>query len=421
NLGNLPKEIQGWIDIASTVASLEKVNVYLVGGFVRDLLLGAQNFDLDIVVEQEGIKFAREFAKRLRSELIIHQRFATATLFVRPHLKIDVATVRKECYPKPASLPEVSSGCLREDLFRRDFTINAMAISIGKKDFGSLIDYFSGKEDLRNKKIRVLHPLSFIDDPTRILRAIRFEMRYGFGIEPKTLGLLKDAVGLGMLNKLEPQRLRDELILIFKEKEPLKEISRIDRLAGFNFIKEGLSLSGKTRGFLSSVDKQVKWYRDSCQKCRHINSWLVYLGGLLDSCGQKETKNICRKFALRKGEEKILLSYKGVKESSIRQLEQEGIQAYRVFSLLESLSYEAVLLLRAKYNNAQLRKHLADFLHTHAGVRIHINGMDLKGLGIASGPLYQKIFRQVLKAKLNGLVGTKEEELALVKKIIRYK
>lgn len=174
-LRKLPKEIQDLISKAARVASGNNISAYLVGGFVRDLLLGVKNLDLDIVVEGDGIKFAQDFAHTLKAKLILHRRFGTATITLGYNLKIDIATARKETYPYPACLPVVTSGTIEDDLARRDFTINAMAISIMQKDFGRFIDLLYGKHDLYHKKIRVLHNLSFIDDPTRILRAIRFE------------------------------------------------------------------------------------------------------------------------------------------------------------------------------------------------------------------------------------------------------
>jgi tRNA nucleotidyltransferase (CCA-adding enzyme) len=215
-LKKLPKELRSLIIIARNLASVNHMPVYLVGGIVRDLILGAKNLDLDIVVHGDGIKFAEAFTQKLKAKLIRHKRFGTATIILGSGLKFDIATARKEFYPQPASLPEVTGGTLKDDLFRRDFTINAMAISIGARDFGKLIDFFAGREDILHRKIHILHDLSFIDDPTRILRAIRFEKRYNFRIEPKTLGALKEAVGLKMLEIIQPQRLSHELILILK-------------------------------------------------------------------------------------------------------------------------------------------------------------------------------------------------------------
>ena len=217
-LNNLSEELRELIHLASDVANKNNMPVYLIGGFVRDLILGVKNFDLDIVVEGDGIKFAEVLSGKLNAGLIRHRRFGTATVILKKHLKVDIATARQEYYPEAAHLPEVTRGVLKDDLMRRDFTINAMAISINRQDFGRFIDCFGGEADLANKEIRVLHNLSFIDDPTRILRAIRFEQRYNFKIEPKTLKLLREANRLKMLERVSRERLRDELILILKSR-----------------------------------------------------------------------------------------------------------------------------------------------------------------------------------------------------------
>lgn len=415
-LKQLPEELRGLINLASDTASRNNFPAYLVGGFVRDLILRVKNFDIDIVVECNGIKFAEDLCALLKAKLIAHRRFGTATVMLSPNLKIDVATVRKEFYPQAACLPHVTSGTLEDDLRRRDFTINAMGISIDKKDFGALIDFFNGKSDLRGEKIRVLHDLSFIDDPTRILRGVRFEKRYNFRIEPQTLKYLKEAVRLDMLEKVQPQRVRDELILLLKEKDPIKPLKRIQKLAGFGFISPRLKASGETYRLLNSIRSQIGWFRRKLSRHRQIDAWLVYFMGLLDSLNSAGIKSVCKKFALPKGEEKRILSSKKLSRKFIRELIRDKVKPSKIFRMLQPLSYETLLLLKAKYKNRNIRKHIEDFLINYNTVRIHISGHDLRNLGINPGPAYQKIFREILDARLDGLVKTKEEELALIKK-----
>ncbi len=391
---------------------------YLVGGFVRDLILGVKNLDLDIVVEGDGIHFAEDFASILKARVTRHKRFGTATIIIKPNLKIDIATARKETYPYPASLPLVSRGTLRDDLARRDFTINAMAISIMEKDSGKLIDFFAGKSDLIHKKIRILHHLSFIDDPTRILRAIRFEKRYNFSIEPKTRACLREAIRLKMLEKVQPQRLRDELILLLKEEQPLKQIGRIHQLAGFGFIHSGLMLSKSTDKLLSSLKNCINWFERLYPERRQLDVWLTYFMGLIGTFSLNEVKAVCKKFVFSKGEEKRILSYKRLNRKFILELGKTKIKPAKIFGLLEPLAYEVIILLKAKYKNRNIQRYIEDFFEIYNGMRIQIGGDDLHKLGVIPGPSYQKIFTQVLKAKLNGLVRTKGEELALIKKII---
>lgn len=418
-LKRLPQEIQNLIEIASEVAFGLKMPLYLVGGFVRDLILGVKNLDLDFVVEADGIKFAQILTQRLKAKMISHRRFGTATIILEHRNKIDIASARSETYPKPASLPQVSLGSIKDDLKRRDFTINAMAINLSRKNFGKLIDFFGGESDLRYKRIRILHNLSFIDDPTRILRAIRFETRYNFRIEPKTLSCLKEAVKLGMLKKVEPQRLRDDLILVLKEKNPIKEIKWIHKLTGFNFIDPHLYITKKTYDFLKSIEKEIFWFKRNCPQRRGLDTWLIYFMVLINSLNIKHTKNLLNRLALRRGEKRRVLSFKKINPGYIRQLCKLKIMPAEIFNLLEPLSYEAILMLKAKYKNKNLQRHIKDFFEIYNGMRLSIRGEDLKKLGIAPGPYYQKIFTQVLQAKLNGEIKTKDQELALINKYIK--
>jgi len=416
-LNRLNKELIGLIILAKDIASIHDFPVYLVGGFVRDLILGVKNLDLDIVVEGDGITFAEDFAAKLKAGLIRHRRFKTATVTINPVLKVDIATARKEFYPQPASLPIVSSGTLKDDLFRRDFTINAMAISIVKKDFGRLIDFFGGLDALRNKEIRILHNLSFIDDPTRILRAIRFEKRYNFKFEAETLKMLKEAVRLKMLEDVGEQRLRDEIILILKEEHPVKQIRRIQELTGFGFIRPSLSLSEKNFKLLSFIESEIGWFKKEYPQRRPLEAWLIYFMGLIDPLIMREVQRICERFAFQRKEKKNILAYKKINQSFIYQLSKPKIKPYDIFRLLEVLTYEIILLLKSKYKNLNFQKNIKKFLEDYDGTRLYINGNDLVEVGIATGPDYQRILNNVLEAKLNGKVKTKKEELALIKQI----
>lgn len=418
-LKNLPEEIKDLIQIASKIAYHHNMPAYLVGGFVRDLWLGVKNLDLDIAVEGEGIKFAEELSRILKAKLICHKRFGTATITLKHNLKIDIASARKEIYPHPASLPVVSKGSLKDDLARRDFTINAMAISIERKDFGKLIDFFCGRDDLLRKRIRVLHNLSFIDDPTRILRAIRFEKRYNFKIEPDTLGLLKEAVRAKMLEQVQPHRLRDELILILKEKDPLKQIRRLQELVAFKFIHPGLSHLESNQKLLRSIQGQLDWFKKNYPRRRALDSWLIYFLGLLDSLNIKAVSALCKKFSFKRGEEKRILSYKKINRRFIQQLKQDKIKASKIFHLLEPLSYEVIILLKAKYKNRNIQTYIKDFFDIYNGMHILISGDDLHRLGVLPGPFYQKIFTRVLKEKLEGKIKTRDEELVLIKELIK--
>ncbi len=417
NLKKLPEEILSLIYLSRDIAEELGFNAYLIGGFVRDLILGVKNLDLDIAVEGDGIKFADNLAQRLNVKLTRHKRFGTATLTVKPQLKLDIATTRKEFYPEPACLPVVNIGMLKDDLARRDFTINTLAISISGKKFGELINLFDGENDINNKNIRILHNLSFIDDPTRILRAIRFEQRYNFKIEPNTLKCLKEAVKLKILNIVQPQRLRDELILLLKEENSLRAIKRIRKLVGFNFINPALSISAKTYDLFNSISRQIRWFKSKFVLHRKLDVWLIYFMALIDFLKVNQVKSLCRRFVFCKGEEKRILSYMKLRSKIMLKLSRNKIKPSSIFHLLEPLSYEVILLIKAKSKNKNIKKHIEDFFHIYHRTDISVSGHDLKDLGFTPGPGYQKIFNKLLNAKLNGEIKTKKQELDLVKRL----
>jgi len=414
-LAKVPIELRSLIKYLRDQSLSSGLNVYLVGGFVRDLLLGVRNLDLDIVIEGDAIDFVKNLAALNKPKIIAHKRFGTATVLLSSGLKIDFSTARKETYAKPAHLPDVYAGSLRDDLYRRDFSINAMAVSLND---GEVIDFFSGRDDLKHKKIRVLHSLSFRDDPTRILRGIRFEQRLGFRIEAFTLKLIKEAVSLGLLEKVHPHRLRDDLILILKEKNAISNIKRIGELSGFEFIHRHLKPKAKTYAYLRSLDKEIRWFNKSYPGRRCLDAWLIYFTGLVDSLKADAIRDICFRFGLRKGEEKRILSAKGLTKSFTRELSSQGIMPSRIFDLLEPLSYETIICLRAKYGNRVLRRNIENFLEIYNGMCVSVSGDDLHCMGLPPGPSYQEIFRQVLNAKLNGDIKTRTGELSLIKKLL---
>ena len=416
-LKRLPEEVKDLIGLISDTAGSAGLQVYLVGGFVRDMLLGLKNLDLDIVVEGDGIAFAKILGDKLSAKVISHKRFGTATVAISHNLKIDIATSRKESYATPASLPLVKRSVLKDDLARRDFTINAMAINISRNSFGQFLDFFNGRKDLAGGAIRVLHDLSFIDDPTRMIRAVRFEQRYGFRIDPNTLKLFKQAVKRKMLEMVEPQRLRDELILLLKENRPIRQIRRLDQLAGMRFVDPHLKLLKKDYLFLDTLEKQIIWFMDNHAQRRLLDSWLAYLIGMIDQLSLSQVKSWCKKYMFHKGQEKRILSFKSISRKFISELSRPEVLPAKIHGLLDPLSYEVIIAIKAKYSNSSLRWHIEDFLRVYNDMRLHLTGDDLRELGMKPGPHYQMIFRKLLQAKLNGLVKTREEELMFVKQI----
>jgi tRNA nucleotidyltransferase (CCA-adding enzyme) len=247
----LSATMQGILHEAGYLASETGFHAWAVGGMVRDLLLGIGNFDLDIVIEGDGILFAQSLAGRLHAKVTSHERFGTATITFPDRLRVDVATARTEIYERPAVLPRVTPGSIRDDMARRDFTINALAVSLMPDEFGRLLDIFHGVRDLRERHIRVLHDCSFIDDPTRIFRAVRFETRLGFRIVRSTEQLIAEALYRSILTKLEDYRIAAELRLILEEPDPAGPLKRLADLG----VIEGLQSRAPLQ---KALERQLK-------------------------------------------------------------------------------------------------------------------------------------------------------------------
>jgi tRNA nucleotidyltransferase (CCA-adding enzyme) len=224
-----PKNFLPIINAVGRSADRDKISAYIVGGPVRDALLSVKNHDLDFVVEGDAIRFAGCLNSGLRGSLNIHKTFGTATISFEDG-RIDIVTAREETYKRPAAYPDVKPATIKEDLFRRDFTINAMAISVNSKNFGELVDLYGGRNDLKKKVIRIMHDKSFIDDPTRIFRAVRFSVRFGFRIDPRTRKLIKDAVSQGLVGEVNRGRVKKEIEILLKEKKPVKCLKALSDL-----------------------------------------------------------------------------------------------------------------------------------------------------------------------------------------------
>ena len=418
----LPFEILYIIKRLARFAEENKYKAYVVGGFVRDFLLGVKNLDVDLVVEGDAIKFAKYAADKMNAALVVHKKFGTATLIMRKPVrgmkfKIDIATARTEMYKHPGALPFVRFSSIRDDLYRRDFTINAIAVSIGRKNFGELIDFFGGRRDLREKKIRVLHDGSFTDDPTRIFRAVRFEQRYSFKIDKHTVDLIKNAVKAEMFDKVSGERLREEIVLLLKEKEPLKAIKRMHSLHELRFINPKIKFQVEGEKICKYIGEFYRQYKQYFLKRGPLDLWLVYFMAIIDELSLKEALKVCDRFVMRRNERLRIGSCKKYGRAAVALLsDKKDVRPSRIYRLLEPLSYEALIFLMAKCGRRLVKQRVANFLRKYNGVRLAIKGTDLKKLGAKPGPNFTKILRKTLYAKIDGELKTKKDEISFAKK-----
>jgi len=414
----LPEGIEKILQDVGVIADRMGVPAYAVGGFVRDLLLGVENYDIDIVIEGDGIAFAEEFARATGSRVRSHQRFGTAVIIFPDGFKIDVATARTEYYEYPTALPTVELSSIKKDLYRRDFTINTLAIRLNKKDFGCLIDFFGGQKDLKDKTIRVLHNLSFIEDPTRIYRAIRFEQRFGFKIARHTQNLIKSATKIDLFQRLAGRRLFTELVLILSEEDPSKPVARLAEFDLLRFIHPSLRWDTETAGLFQNIKNALAWYR-LLFLGKSYEPWQVYLFGLIDSLSLKETKEMCQRLNIKESLlEKVLAAKKEAPNLLQRLYRMRVLKPSRLYDLLRGTPQEILLYMMAKADKEDAQKGISLFLSHLQDMKLSISGRDLARLGLKPGPIYGRIMEKILKAKLDGLVKGKEEEIEFAKRLL---
>jgi tRNA nucleotidyltransferase (CCA-adding enzyme) len=422
SLSRLSKERLSLLRKLGGLADKGKVSLYLVGGVVRDLLLKRENWDLDLAVEGDGIAFARLVADRYGAGLVVFERFATARLAFPDGLKMDIATTRQESYAQPALLPTVQPASIEEDLSRRDFTINAIAVQLNSHQFGRVLDPYGGQRDLRARIICVLHADSFQDDPTRIFRAIRFEQRFGFRLERATGGLLVQAASTDLIQGLSGPRLRNEILLLFAERDPVRAIARMGQLKLLRFLHRRLCYTKNVKQVVAAVPKALTWwvrrFPDSV-----IDRPIVNLMALSSESSQTVLDGMIRRLALSREQAKNMGIVGRRVDRTLKRLSEKGTaRPSQVYRLLVDFSDEALVLLLAKQMSvlhgtrlSQLERQLMGYKKDKT-VKTALTGRDLQAMGLKPGPQYKTILGKLLDARIDGIIKTEAEERALVEK-----
>jgi len=410
-LYSLLKEIGG-------AASRTGAPVYLIGGIVRDLLLELPNEDVDLVVEGDGIAFARALADSMGGEVTVHDEFGTATWDHPSGLRIDIVTSRNEYYDHPAALPQVEFSNLREDLSRRDFTINAMAICLNVERFGQLMDPFFGREDLRQRTVRVLHNLSFVEDPTRILRAVRFELRFDFRMDPQTEQLA--LASRDQLAALSAARINHELEKLFAEVSPARAIRRLEELRFWSGI--GVAEGDRTPCIVHAEQLEKLFAerelaerelaeRESAEResagASERPGWFPYFLTPFVYAGQLDE---ARRFALARKDMKLLKEVAEMGEL----MKAEQWEAARTIGELHVLCKRfsaETLLFAAAGLPAKRRELLGAYVRRRGSIPAYLTGEDLIRQGLAPGPSFAAILLQLEAAVLNDRIRSREQAL----------
>ncbi len=417
------------------VANSHHLPIYTVGGVVRDMLLDKPAHDLDVVVEGDAVKIANELARKYGGRVVSHRRFGTAKWQIKDIREklthdlgitdqdansipefLDLISARTEFYERPSAMPIVKSSSIKLDLLRRDFTINTLALRLDGSHYGELIDHYGGLEDLRKKKIRVLHSLSFVDDPTRMLRAVRFEQRFAFQIEERTLQLMEEA--RPMLRQVSGDRLRHEFDLTFREPLPSNVLARLSALNLLAPIHQALRWDTALVNPLARIEEsepETFWQLPSNignLPIKYALYWLAWLGGLPEGDGIEISQRL--KFpaplatCLRETSKilPVLAALVAEKPSTI---------CSRLDTVPASSLYAAFLIEESN----EVKQKLRSYTQKWKLIQPVTNGDDLRNEGILPGPEYKRILNTLRAAYLDGIIATDDEEKQLLQYMIQ--
>ncbi len=417
----LPGPLFKLLKQASAIAQDLGYPLYIVGGFVRDLLLDEPTLDMDLVVEGDAIQLARRVARTIGARTRSHDQFGTAKIVLEGRedefgmSSLDFASARLEFYADSAALPEVERSSIKADLHRRDFTINTLAIRLDPDHYGELLDFYGGEQDLKDGLIRVLHSLSFIEDPTRMLRAARFEQRLRFTIEPRTVELIENA--LPMLTRVSGERVRHELYLILREAEPERALCRLDELLVLAHIHPRLRCDTALQHVFVRLREAVDG-----------GSWPVpdengrpapglYLALLTCRLSRAELDGLIDRLRIFHDDLKLLRQAVDVQERE-RELAESDLRNHEIYALLAHASPAAILVRWLCTRSERVRERLWQFEQRLRPVQPAIDGRYLKSLGLKPSPLFSRLLNAVRDARLDGEIHTVEEEKALIARLL---
>ena len=411
----LPERIYQLLVQIGNIAEELGYPAYVVGGFVRDLFLYRPNEDIDIVIEGAGIEFAKAFAERVGARINAYAKFGTAVVIFPDGFKIDVASARMEYYKFPAALPTVEMSSIKLDLFRRDFTINTLAIFLNPAKFGKLIDFFGGQRDIKEKAIRILHNLSFVEDPTRVFRAIKFEQRFGFTIGKLTSGLIENAVRMDFFKRLSGRRVFSELCQILKEDTPLPALSRLNDYDLLKVIDPTIEFNQSLENRFNAARKAISWF-DLLYTEEHYMRWAVYFLILIRHTDEDTATRICQHFELGPRYQKLFVKDRLAAEALTGRWHRRPPESNsQLYHRLSEFRMELVLYMMAITDHEPIKKMISHFVTDLRGIELSVGGKDLKALGVVPSPVYSKILNAVLEARLNGDIQTHKEELELLR------
>jgi len=395
-----PRTILDFLLEIGNKASEQEQNLYLVGGSVRDLLLKRANYDIDLVLEGDAIKFAEEVSRIAGSKLIVHRRFSTAKLHLC-NFSLDIAMARHEKYNSPGALPEVQKGTIEDDLLRRDFSINAMAIALMPQRFGELIDLYGGMEDIEKRCLRILYSSSFIDDATRMFRIVRYEQRLGFEIDSHTGESLQRDIP--MIQTISGDRLRNEVILMLKEEYPERAICRAGELG----------LLGELNSSLMVNDWLTKKFVLARSIFRRSISYPLYLCLLIWHLTEGESRKFVARLNFPAKLARIMLHTLHLK-NKLCLLENDDIKSSDIYYLLREFELQAIQANLIATNSNIVRQRIKLYSKKLRAIQPFLNGQELIRMGVPDGIQIGEMLTILRRAKIDGEIVTYRDEQKLV-------
>lgn len=406
-----------WWELAARIGEIAGDRpLYLVGGSVRDLLLGIPNLDVDVIVEGDGIALATEVAEAIPgTALNTHPKFGTAQLLFSDGRKVDIASARTEFYTHPAALPTVEFSSIKQDLFRRDFSVNALALRLNQAHFGELLDFFSSRGDLDKGVLRVLHNLSFIEDPTRLLRGVRFEQQLGFQLESQTEDFARYAMRTGRFDGMGGDRVKRELKRILTLGDPLSAAKRLTELDGWRLVHPALEPGDETWRLFARARHLFKFLGAEAEPLR----WLTYLAIVLRTLPREAVAATLNRLSLPKDEQHEVLQALDAESRLAEVASLAALDPVERYHRLSAYGPAVLVYLAAIATASGTRRSLVDYWLKLKPITLSVDGKDLKAMGLPPGPRYGEILKAVMDARLSGRIHTPDEERALLTELAR--
>ena len=384
------------LDKIIDITSKKKIRCYLVGGAVRDIILGKTPKDLDFVVDKKAENISSEIALELNGEVLSNSEFGTSKLSVKKSI-YDIANARSETYAHPGALPKVTRNSIDKDLWRRDFSINSVAIQLTQDEDLQILDPTDGLTDISHGTIRVLHNKSFVDDPTRIFRAVKYSIRFGFSIDEKTEKLIGNCIKSNYINKISGNRILSEVSQILEE----------------NNFKTNIQLLSSL-GILSSIHPKLKIWDALLDKLTQLNndtkedkSTLLTL--ILSDINPEDINEICHRLDVNPKKAQILHDIQTIKQNT-KSLSKTKIINSELMMLLDKLDIESISSIQLISKNESLRKNLSNFLDKLRFIKPNITAKEMISLGIAPGPQIGSLLADIRFAVADGILKTANEE-----------